>query len=50
MKILREINLGESRSSKTAVFAILEALKFVNLANFSLQKVHKFLQIKIQNF
>ena len=28
-QILREINLEESRSSKTAVFAIFEALNFV---------------------
>ena len=38
-QILREINFGEYRSSKTAVFAILGALNLVDLVNFSLQKV-----------
>ena len=37
-QILREINFGESRSSKTAI-----------LINFSLQKVHKIIKIKNQN-
>ena len=36
--ILREINFGDSKSSKTAVFANFWALSFVNLVNFSLQK------------
>ena len=47
-KILREINLKESRRSKNAVFAISGsgALKFANLANYSLQKVPKFKIIK----
>ena len=36
VKILCEINFGESRSSKIAIFAILGALNFVNLVNFSL--------------
>ena len=35
-------NLGEARSSKTAVFAIFEALNFVDLVNFSLSKLYKF--------
>ena len=48
-QILREINFGESRSWKIAVFAISEALDFVDLANFSLQKVQNFIKIKIQN-
>ena len=39
LQILREINFGKSRSSKIAVFAILGALNFVNLVNFSLEKV-----------
>ena len=30
IQILREINFGESRSSKTAVFAIFWVLNFVN--------------------
>ena len=38
-QILREINFGEYISSKTAVFAILGALNFANLVNFTLQKV-----------
>ena len=47
IQILRETNFRESKSLKTAVFAIFEALYFGNLGNFSLQKVHKF--IKNQN-
>ena len=43
--ILREINFGESRRSKTAFLAILGALNFVDLVNFSLQKVKKFIDI-----
>ena len=43
-QIFREINFGESRSAKTAVFAILGALNFHNLVNFSLQKVQKFIK------
>ena len=42
-QILREINFGKSRSSKTAIFAILRALNFVNLEDSSLQKVQKFI-------
>ena len=37
-QILREINFGESRSSKIAIFG---ALNFVDLVNISLQKVQK---------
>ena len=40
--ILREINFGVSRSYKTAVFVIFGVLNFVDLVNFSLQKVQKF--------
>ena len=40
-QILREIKVGESRSSKTAIFATCKALNFVNLMNFSLQKMKK---------
>ena len=47
-QILREINFGESRTSKMAVFAILGALNFVNLENLGIQKVQKFMKIKIQ--
>ena len=39
--ILREINFSEFRSSKSAIFAILGVLNFVDLQNFSLQKVQK---------
>ena len=42
------INFGEYKSAKTTVFAILEALNFVFLTDFSLQKVQKSIQIKIQ--
>ena len=38
IQILREINFGESRSSKITVFAIFGALNIVDLINFSLQK------------
>ena len=48
-QIFREINLGESQNSKTAVFAFFEVLDFVNLVNFSLQKVQDFIQSKIHN-
>ena len=48
-QILREINFGESRCSKTAAFSILVALNIVTLVNFSLQKVGKFIKIKIQS-
>ena len=34
---------------ETGVFAILETLNFVDLVNFSLQKVQKFIKIKIQS-
>ena len=37
--ILREINFVDSRSAKIAVFAILGAVNYVHLVNFSLQKV-----------
>ena len=46
-EILCEINFRESRSSKSVVFLILEALNFVVLVNFSHQKVQKFTEMKI---
>ena len=46
-QILCEIIYGESKSSKNAVFAIPGALNIVNLANFCLLKVQKFM-IKVQ--
>ena len=52
IQILREINFGVLRSSKTAVFDIIETLKMVNLVNFSLQNVQKVtkLQIRVSNW
>ena len=47
-QILREINVEDSRSAKSADFAILGAVNFVHLVNFSLQKGQKFIKIKIQ--
>ena len=37
----------ESRMSKTAVFAIFGTLNFVNLINFSHQKVQKYMKSKV---
>ena len=48
-QILREINFGESRSSKTAIYACFEASDFGNLVNFHLKKLQNFIKIKIQN-
>ena len=42
--LLREINFEESRSSQSAIFAIVGALNFVTLVNFSLQIEQKFHQ------
>ena len=42
-QILREINFADGRSSKTSTFAILGVLNLVDFANFSLQKVQKFI-------
>ena len=47
IQILREVKIGEFRSSKTAIFAILGALKFVNLVDFSLQKVQAIIRNQI---
>ena len=44
IRILREINFGESRSTKNGVFAIFGALNLVELVIFSLQKVQKFIK------
>ena len=44
-QVLREINFGEPRSIKTAIFAVLGALNFVDLVDFSLPKEQKFLKI-----
>ena len=49
IQILREIISWEFRSSKIAVFAILRALKFANLSNFSLQKVQELIKGKIHS-
>ena len=48
-QILREINFVESRRYKTAVLAISGALKIIDLVNFSLQKMQKFIEITIQS-
>ena len=48
-EILREINFEDSRSAKSANFAILGAVNFVHLVHFSLQKVKKSMKIKIQS-
>ena len=40
-QILCEINFGESKSLKSAIFAILRALNYVDMVNFSLQRVQK---------
>ena len=48
-QILREINLGECRNSKSAVFAGFGALTFFDLVNFSILKVHKIINNQIQN-
>ena len=47
-QILREINIVDSRSAKTAIFVILEAVNFVHLVNSTLQKVQKVIKNKIQ--
>ena len=48
-QFLREIDFRGSRSYKTAVLPILGALKMINLVYFSLQKMQKFIKIKIQS-
>ena len=40
-EILREISFGECRNAKTPIFAILEALNFVDWVYLSLQKSGK---------
>ena len=47
--ILREINFVDSWRAKTAIKALLGAVNFVLLVNFSLQKVNKCIKIKIQS-
>ena len=48
-QILSEINFGDFGSAKTAVFALFGALNIANLVNCSLQKVQKYIKIKIQS-
>ena len=48
-QILREINFEDSRSAKSNIFAILGALTFVNVVDFSLQNVQIFRRLKNQN-
>ena len=47
--ILRESNLGEFKSFKTAVFVILGAMHFVDLVYSSFQKMQKFIKFQIQS-
>ena len=49
IQILREINFGGYRT-KNAAFAIFWALNFVDLVDFSLLKLQKFIRIKILSF
>ena len=46
-QILGEINFWISKSAKTAIFANLRAVSFVNLVNITLQKVQKICQNQI---
>ena len=48
IQILCEINFGEFRSGKIAVFAIFGVLNFGSLVNCCLQKMQKFIKIKFQ--
>ena len=45
-QLLREINFENLEALKKPIFAILGALKIVNLVNFSFQKVQKYIKIK----
>ena len=47
--ILREINFVDSRSAEITIYAISGAMNFVHVVNFSLQKVQKFMKIKIKS-
>ena len=47
-QILREINFEDSKSAKSAVFAILGDVHFVHLVNVSLQKVQKSIESKFK--
>ena len=49
IQILCEINFGESRTSKTAVFSNSRTLNFDDLIKISLQKVQKYMKFKIQS-
>ena len=49
IQILREINFRDSRSAKSVILTHLEAVNFVNLVGFSLQKVQKLIKIQIQS-
>ena len=48
-QILREINFVNSKSAKTAVFCHFRGCDFVHLVIFSLQKVQKCIEVKIQS-
>ena len=43
-QILREVNFGKFKSCKSAVCTTLGALKMVNLVDFRLQRVPKFIK------
>ena len=47
--LLRFYVKSTRKSSKTAVLVILGALNIVDLVNISIQKVQKFIKIKIQS-
>ena len=49
-QILREMNLGESRASINAVFAILGVLNLVILVNFISQKVENVINMPKKSF
>ena len=48
-QILSEINFVDSRSAKTAIFAILGAVNLIIMVNFSFLKMQKFMKIKIHS-
>ena len=45
----REINFEQSWSAKNGLLQFFLLLIFVNLVNFTLEKVHKFMKIKVQS-
>ena len=47
IQILSEINFGECRSSKNAIFAILGALNFVSFVKFGSSKIDNIQSLKM---